>query len=130
MGKKSIAKCLDDFFKDIEIRKHVDYGNRDSVKQYNAANDRIRKNLLYIDKNYPECTERIENLLTHSDPSVVTHVAVVLQDFTNCTTAQKRYAIDIIKNLLQQNVLDWPSAYFLSHIWLEKAEAKLDAESK
>ena len=125
MSKKSMDRCLEEVFKDMEIRKKIDYGNMCSVRQCNRANDRIRKNFLYIDKNYPDQIHLVEELLYHSDPEVVSYVAVVIQDFVNATVEQKWKAIDVVKELLRNESLHWTSAIFLSRVWLRKAEAKL-----
>ena len=125
MSKKSMDRCLEEVFKDMEIRKKIDYGNMCSVRQCNRASDRIRKNFLYIDRHYPDKIHVIEQMLFHPDPEVASDVAVVMQDFVNATVEQKWKAIDVVKELLRNESLHWTSAVFLSRVWLRKAEAKL-----
>lgn len=129
MGNKSVEKCLSEVFRDIEFRKQVDFGNKASVRKYNAANDRIRRNIQYIDKNYPEQIGVVVKLLEHSDPRVVTHCAVIMQELEHCTIPQKRKAISTMKKLLAQET-DLPDRIWLSMFWIDMAEEKLKKQEE
>ena len=128
------TKKFDQYFTailtDIEIKKQVDYGNKASVRRCNAANDRIRKHLLLIDKEFLPNDEIINYLLSHSESRVISHTAVVMQDFVNCTTAQKLMGLKNLKKLIADHKLSGPDALTLSMLFIPKAEAKLLKEVK
>lgn len=130
MGRKSVEKCLEEIFADIELKKHVDYGSNASVRQCNRANDRIRLNLLYIDEHYPERIDVIHALLEHPDPRVVTHCAVAMQDMHCCTVMQKKQAIDAVRKLSDDGKLNTPEGLFLQFFWIKTAEQKLSSQEQ
>lgn len=126
MGNKSVEQCLMDIFKDIEIRNHVDFSSKTSVRRYNVASDRIRKNFQYIDQNFPQNIDAIIKLLDHPNPIVVVYCAVAMQELLHCSISDKRKGIEKVKQLVADESISIPDKLFLSFIWIKQAEENLD----
>lgn len=105
MGNKSIEQCLDEIIKCIGQRKSVDYGNKASVRRFNAAYDRIIKYARYIDVHYPNQIEVLMKLLYHDDLDIVVHCAPIVLTLSNSTIIQKWEAIDVIRGFLSDDRL-------------------------
>ena len=57
MANKSFEKCFEHILRDIKKRKTVDYLDKNSIRRYNAAADRMFANATYINDTYPERTQ-------------------------------------------------------------------------
>ena len=105
MGNKTVDQCIETILKSIEQRRSVDYGNRLSVRRFNAAYDKILENARYIDSHYPSQIDAIMKLLYHHDVDVISHCAPIILTLCNSTIEQKREAINVIKLLLTSDKL-------------------------
>lgn len=95
-----MAHCLDEIVLCIIQRKSVDYGNKASVRRFNAVYDKIIKNARYIDTHYPNQIDSLMKLLYHDDLDVVLHCAPIILTLDNSTLSQKWEAIDVIHKAL------------------------------
>lgn len=98
-------KCISLILHDIERRKTVDFGDKQSVRQYNAAMDRIYMNGRRIDTSYPEYLGLLIELLYHKDIKVVLTIATMLQTLKNVSKAQRLEAIAVLEMHMAQNAL-------------------------
>ena len=126
MANKSVEECLLNIFEDIELRNHVDFASKLSVKRYNAAGDRIRSNFQYIDQNFPQHIDAIIKLLDHPNPKVVAYCAVAMQDLLHCSIADKRKGIAKVKQFIADDSINIPDKVWLSLIWINQAERNLE----
>lgn len=75
--------------KDIDRRRAVDYGDKNSVRRYNAAMERIIRNAKYIDAHFPEELEKFVELCDHPDVFIVDHCTDIVFMLDNTTYAHK-----------------------------------------
>ena len=106
MAEKTAEACIRRILVDIEKRKTVDYADQSSVRRYNAAYDRIYANAKYINDHYPAQLSLLAELFNHPDLSVVTHCAPLVFRLDNATREQKLFAINAIKNAIQDPRMD------------------------
>jgi hypothetical protein len=128
----NITQCLDEIVKCIVQRKSVDYGNKASVRRFNAAYDRIIKHARYIDLHYPDQIDAMMTLLYHDDFDVVLHVAPIILTLVNSTFTQKWEAIGVLKKLVADESLPKSDrlAYSASlENWEKRLRQMTDAES-
>jgi hypothetical protein len=50
---KTVDSCIAHILRDIDKRREVDLADKNAVRRYNAAMDRIVKNMEYIDAHFP-----------------------------------------------------------------------------
>lgn len=132
MGNKSIEQCLDEIIKCIGQRKSVDYGNKASVRRFNAAYDRIIKYARYIDVHYPNQIEVLMKLLYHDDLDIVVHCAPIVLTLSNSTIIQKWEAIDVIRGFLSDDRLpksDRRACAISLENWENRLRIMTDSES-
>ena len=103
---KTAEECIQHILQDIERRKIVDFGDKRSVRAYNAAMDRIYKNGRYIDAMYPEKLNLLVKLLHNEDVKVVLTIATLVQHLHNTTREHRMASIHAVKNLLSADVLN------------------------
>lgn len=115
--------CVEDyiraFLEEVESRKTVDYANKESVKQFNAAYDRAVNYVKYIDKHYPEQIFMLMGLLNHPDVQVIAHCAPMILQMDNSTRKQKHLALETIVKLTEDSRLNKVERFGLK-ISLEK----------
>ena len=124
MARKTAEQCIENILKDIEFRKSVDYADREAVRRYNAAYDRIFKNISYIDVHYPEKIALLVTLCHHADLDITTHCAPMILRLTNASVQQKQEAISIIEELVDGHKLN-SAAEFGFAISLKRWKAEL-----
>ena len=128
MNKKSLIKCLEQIVADIELRKTVNYGDRSSVRRYNAAYDRIEKNVKYIENNYPDQLHVFTDLLFCPNQSVSYTCACMILNVLKCSSKMKRTALDEVKRQLAAGQLDALTEVYLPYIIQEWEEIIADLE--
>lgn len=99
MKPLSAEECLAHILKDIERRRFVDYSDKNSVRRYNTAFDRIIEKANYICENYPEKMELFIALLDHPDYFVAATCTSILYGLRNATKEHKHAAIASAKRL-------------------------------
>ena len=120
----SAEECILRILKDIDKRKTVNYADKNSVRRYNAAMDRIIERANYLCNNYPEKMDLLTALLSHSDYHIASTCTAVLFGLQNATKEYKLAALASAKRLLTHpdiNELD-------SFIWtvnIERWETEL-----
>ena len=97
---KTPEKCIANILKDAEKRKTVDYGDRNSVRRFNAAMDRIHANLDYIDENFPDQIGLVVELLDSPESGVSLVCAIKLLYFRNATPEHKQKALQTIRRIM------------------------------
>ena len=101
MDQNSFEKCLADILRDIELRKNVDYGDKKSVRKYNAAYGRMKNNAICINENYSDRVDELFALTSHSDPAIAYAVACLIINHVKCSNTMKRAAIAVVKKLFE-----------------------------
>lgn len=102
MAQNSFEKCIVNILRDIELRKNVDYGDKKSVKQYNAAYCRMKNTAIYINTNYSDRVDELFELTSNSDPEIAYAVACLIIYHVECSSTMKRAAIDVVKKLFKE----------------------------
>ena len=115
MAVKTFEKCMDKILEDLEFRRTVDYASKTAVRKYNAAYGKIRKNILYIEKNYPEKRNVFIEMLAHEDPYIACAFGCFILNHLSCTLEQKWYALSVIKKLYNTGKL---ARTEFSNIWI------------
>ena len=103
MANKTFSQCMDIIMESIKQREHVDYSDRTSVKHFNAAYDRIFKNMQYIDTHYPDKLDLVIELLQTSAPDFICHCAPMFFRLKHSTYQQKLVALTAIKNVMEKD---------------------------
>lgn len=103
---KTIEKCIQEILKNIETRKTVDYGDKASVRRYNAAYDRILRNVMYIEKNYPEHQNLFMEMLSHQDAHVAYCFACLILNRFSYGIEQRKQALSVVKNVYNTRKLN------------------------
>lgn len=116
---KTPEKCISNILKDAEKRKTVDYGDRASVRRFNAAIDRIHANLDYIDEHFPEQINLVIALLDSSESKVSLICAIRLLQFRNATTEQRQKALQTIRRIMDNPSTDKITRFALEHDFSE-----------
>jgi len=97
---KTFEQCIEHILMDIERRKTVDYGDKNSVRRYNAAYDRMAKNVDRIESMCPECREAFFQYIYHDDPAVSETFACFVFYRNSFSIDQKKDAVRRIEQLL------------------------------
>ena len=124
MDQNSFEKCLVNILRDIELRKNVDYGDKKSVRKYNAAYGRMKNNAICINENYSDRVDELLALTNHSDPVIAYAVACLIIYHVECSNTMKRAAIAVVKKLFEEKktpklselslpscIMDWEKNY-------------------
>ena len=106
MGNKIFEERIERIFRDIEKRKTVDYADKNSVRRYNAAMDRIVANVKAINNDYPEQKRAFLDFMYHKDPSIAMTFACMVIHVLSCEVDEKREAIAVVRKLLEDGKLD------------------------
>lgn len=116
MKINSARECIDRILRDIDKRRIVDYTDRNSVRQYNAAMDRIIKTANYLCDYFPDQMDLFIELVNHSDYIISATCTGILFGLRNSTKAHKLAALMSARRLLvhpEANELErefyWPS---------------------
>lgn len=64
---KSVEDCMKGFLEEVEKRKQVDYGDRTSVRRFNAAYKKCLSYVKYVDEHYPDQLDLLLVFLEHPD---------------------------------------------------------------
>lgn len=119
---KSIEVCIDGILQEIAKRKTVDYGDKASVRRYNAAYRRCFEHMKYIDEHFPDQISVVMTLLSSSDIDVIAHCAPMILWLEHSTQDQKNEAIGAIRNLVNNPQLN-PAEKLGFSAMLEKWDA-------
>ena len=82
---ENLFKC---FLTDVEKRKNIDYCDKNSIRRYNAAMDRIIKVSRQISEMYPDHIDEFSSLLNSDDIKLQLTCACMMVQFMNCTEKQ------------------------------------------
>lgn len=102
MANKSFEKCISSILAGIESRKSVDYGDKKSVRKYNAAYGRMKNNAMYINTHYSDRIDELFGLTNHSDPEIAYAVACLIIYHIDCSNTMKRATIGVVKKLYDE----------------------------
>ena len=81
MKQISAEDCITQILKDIDKRKTVNYADKNSVRRYNAAMDRIIVKANYLCDNYPDKMNLFISLLDHPDYDICSTCTAVYTDY-------------------------------------------------
>ena len=129
MVKKSYDQCVGEIISDIIKRKTVDYGDKKSVRLYNAAMDRIDKNVQYIDMYFPERRYDFIQLMHHADPHIASTCACMTYYNISCSLELKREAISIYAHIAENGSIGDLSKCllpFVLHNWEKEMEKRTE----
>lgn len=129
MKERSALECISRILRDMEKRKNVDYADKNSVRRYNNAFDRMIQNANYLFDHYPEQTDLFMELVNHSDYWIAGHCTSILPQLHNCTKEQKLAAIRSAKRLLTHPDAD-DIAQMAWQVNIERWEAELSEDAK
>lgn len=102
MKCRSAEECITRILRDIEKRKNtsiIDFDNRNVLRRYNAAMNRIIENANYLWENYPEQRDRLIDLMYSTDCYVASHCAHIVYGMKDSSVAQKKLALSVVKKL-------------------------------
>jgi hypothetical protein len=102
MDQNSFDKCVTSILSDIVLRKSVDYGDKKSVRKYNAAYGRMKKNAIYINTNYSDRVDELFALTNNTDTEIAYAVACLIISHIECPSTMKRAAIAVVKKLFEE----------------------------
>lgn len=103
MKERSAQECIKRILRDIEKRRNVDpwnFADRNFVRRYNAAMNRIKENAYYLCEHYPEHMDLFIDLVNSPDFEIACHCAHLLYGMKNSTVEQKRLALSVVKRLV------------------------------
>ncbi len=103
LRERNAQECINRILRDIDKRRDVhplDFADRNVVRRYNAAMDRIIENANYLFENYPDQTGLFLDLVNSSDYSIASHCAHLLYGMKNSTLEQKKLALSVVKKLV------------------------------
>lgn len=99
-GMKTYDQYVQHILKDIELRKSVDYGDKNSVRRYNAAADRIQRDVDTIEQLFPEKIDDFFQMIYHPDVHIATTIAWKVFGGKIFSNDQKLTALEQIKSRL------------------------------
>ena len=117
MTAKSANACIAAILRDIEKRRSIDpadFSNRNLVRRYNAAMDRIRENAHFLWTHYPDQRELFVQLVRLSDCDISSHCAHILYGMPDATIEHKRIALATLRELVENPELPEPSRFGIS----------------
>lgn len=100
MKQLSAEACIEYILRDIDKRRTVDYADKNSVRRYNAAMDRIVSRANFICEHYPDKMELLVTLLDHPDYQIAATCTSVLFGLRSATKEHKLAAIKAARRLL------------------------------
>lgn len=100
MKQLSAEECITRILKDIDKRRTVDYADKNSVRRYNTAMDRIIERANYICDNYPDKMDLFTAFLDHPDYDIAATCTSVLFGLNNATKEHKFAALTSARQLL------------------------------
>ena len=100
MAEKTFEKCLQNILTDIKKRAAVNYGDKNSVRRYNAAYERLSSNFSQVDQMYPQRIRELMDYLDHEDFHVSKTFALFIVKMQNAKYEQKKAALDTLQQLL------------------------------
>ena len=106
MKQLSAEDCIARILKDIDKRRTVDYADKNSVRRYNAAMDRIIERANYLCDNYPDKMELLIALLDHPDFQISETCTAILFGLHNATKEHKSAALHSARQLLLHPDMD------------------------
>lgn len=112
MKVRSAQECINRILRDIEKRRNVhpmDFQDRNFVRRYNAAMDRIKENVDYLNEHHPDQMDLFINLVNSPDPLIASHCAHLLYGMEGSTMEQKRLALAVLKRLINHPDISEPS---------------------
>lgn len=109
---KTYEQYVAHILKNIESRKTVDLGDKNSVRRYNAAADRIAKDVTAIEEQYPDKINDFFQLIYHPDSAVAHALAWYVYDRKSFSVKQKQEAIRVIQNLLDSGAIKGVDAIY------------------
>jgi hypothetical protein len=124
MKQLSAEECISYILQDIDKRRTVDYSDKNSVRRYNVAMDRIIEKANYLCDNYPEKMGLFIALLDHPDYQIAGTCTSVLFGLHSATEDHKLAALNSAKRLQLRPDLDEIGEY----VWavnIERWEAKM-----
>lgn len=127
MKERSAQECIKRILRDIEKRRNIpplDFADRNVVRRYNAAMDRIKDNADYFFEHYPDQMGLFIDLVNSSDYDIASHCAHLLYGMKNSTIEQKRLALSVVKKLVNHPDAPELSKYCMS-INIKRWEAEL-----
>lgn len=116
MKVESAQKYIDRILNDIEKRRSVDYADRNSVRRYNAAMDRIIKNANILCDHFPDQMDLFIELVNHPDYQISATCTSILFGLRSSTKLHKLEALASARRLLVHpdadeiaRMLIWPT---------------------
>ena len=100
MKQLSANECITRILTDINKRKSIDYADKNSVRRYNAAMDRIIERANYLCDNYPDQMALFTALLYNPDYSIAATCTSILFGLKNATKEHKLAALASARQLL------------------------------
>lgn len=131
MKERSAQECIKRILRDIDKRRNVnpmDYADRNFVRRYNAAMDRVKANANYFFEHYPDQMDLFIELVNSPDYDIACHCAHMLYGMKNSTVEQKRLALSVVKRLVNHPDAPELSRYIMS-INVKRWETELAEQS-
>ena len=131
MKRRSALECIKRILRDIDKRRCInpmDYADRNFVRRYNAAMDRIVENAHYLWDNYPDQRELFLELVCSSDYIIAAHCAHVLYGMKDSAIEHKRLALAVVKKLVDHPEMPDISRFAMS-LNIKQWEAELGGSS-
>lgn len=116
MAEKTFEKCLQNILTDIKKRAAVNYGDKNSVRRYNAAYERLSSNFVQVDQMYPQRIHELMDYLDHKDFHVSETFALFIVKMQNAKYEQKKAALDTLQQLLSDSHVPNLNRFMLSKI--------------
>ena len=103
MKERSAEECIRRIVRDIDKRRNVnprDYADRNFVRRYNAAMNRICENANYLFEHHPDQIGLYIDLVNSDDFSTACTCAHLLYGMKNNTMEHKILALSVVKKLI------------------------------
>lgn len=129
MKERSAQDCINNILRNIEKRRNMrpqDYADRNAVRRYNAAMDRIIENVDYLDAHYPEAIDLLADLANSQDCKIGVTCAHMLHRVKNGTIKHKQIALAAAKQLMNHPDID-PVTQFGMGLNIKRWEAELES---
>lgn len=101
MEFKSAEDCIACIIEEVNKRKMVDYGDKKSVREYNASYDKLLRAARCIDEKYPDKMNLLTDLFYHLDVEVVLTSAPLIFLLKNGSKEKKQEAIGVIRKAVE-----------------------------
>ena len=103
MAIRSAEECINRILRDVAKRKKtniLEFDNRNVVRRYNAAMERIIENANYLCEHYPGQMDMYMELVNHPDYETAATCTTVLFRLKSGTREHKLAAIESARRLL------------------------------